>query len=162
MDIEYKPFPQKSELYAYLCENLRAIARETRDETAILANASALLAMELRDVNWAGFYLLKNGRLVLGPFQGKPAVAEIAIGQGVCGTAAETKRVQRVENVHRCCNHIACDLATNSEIVVPILRADGSLCGVIDIDSPVLSRFDAEDEAGLLSAAEILAGVFGR
>lgn len=157
MDIEYKAFGTKGEQYAYIHAQLKRIIAETGDETAILANASALLMLELPEINWAGFYLHKNGRLILGPFQGKPAVAEIACGSGVCGTAAVTREVQRVENVHRCCNHIACDLATNSEIVVPILLPDGTLYGVIDIDSPTLSRFDAEDEAGLIKAAEIVA-----
>lgn len=157
MDVIYRSFETKSGLYGYVLEQLRHIAEETCDETAILANAAALLMLELPEVNWAGFYLHKDGRLVLGPFQGKPAVAEIALGQGVCGTAAETRATQRVENVHRCCNHIACDLATNSEIVVPILRGDGTLYGVIDIDSPVLSRFDAEDEEGLAQVAALLA-----
>ena len=106
-------------------------------------------------MNWSGFYLLKNGRLVLGPFQGKPAVAEIAIGAGVCGTAAQTRKTQIVEDVHTCCNHIACDFSTNSEIVVPIF-ADGELYGVIDIDSPVNARFDSEDAQGLETAANIL------
>lgn len=157
MDVVYKSFETKGELYGYILEQLRRITEETRDRTAILANAAALLMMELPEVNWAGFYLYKDGKLVLGPFQGKPAVAEIALGQGVCGTAAEARVTQRVENVHRCCNHIACDLATNSEIVVPVLLADGALYGVIDIDSPVLSRFDAEDEAGLTQVAGLLA-----
>ena len=156
MDIAYRAFDKKSDLYAYIHEQLQRIAEETSDPVAILANASALFMMELPEVNWAGFYLYQDGKLVLGPFQGKPAVAIIAIGSGVCGTAAETLAIQRVENVHSCCNHIACDLATNAEIVVPILLPDGALYGVIDIDSPVLSRLDAEDEAGLARAAEIL------
>lgn len=157
MDIEYKTFARKSDLYAYLEEQLRRIAGETTDQTAVLANASSLLMLLLPEINWAGFYLHRNQKLILGPFQGKPAVAEIPIGEGVCGTAAQTLSVQRVENVHRCCNHIACDLATNSEIVLPILLADGSLYGVLDIDSPVLSRFDEQDEAGLERFAAILA-----
>ena len=157
MDIEYKTFARKSDLYAYLKEQLRRIAGETTDQTAILANASSLLMLLLPEINWAGFYLHRNQKLILGPFQGKPAVAEIPIGEGVCGTAAQTRTIQRVENVHRCCNHIACDLATNSEIVLPILLADGTLYGVLDIDSPVLSRFDEEDEAGLSRFAAILA-----
>ena len=155
MDIEQKTFETKPELYEYIHEQLKLICEETSDETAILANASALLMMELSEVNWAGFYLLKNGKLVLGPFQGKPAVAEIEIGAGVCGTAAQTCEMQIVEDVHTCCNHIACDFATNSEIVVPIF-AKGELCGVIDIDSPVSSRFDGEDAKGLEKAANIL------
>ena len=155
MDIEQKSFDTKPELYGYIHEQLKKICEETSDETAVLANASALFMLELSEVNWAGFYLLKDGRLVLGPFQGKPAVAEIEIGAGVCGTAAQTHETQIVENVHTCCNHIACDFATNSEIVVPIF-ANGGLYGVIDIDSPVESRFDNEDAKGLEEAAKIL------
>lgn len=161
MDIEYKKFDTKSELYAYIHEQLHRITEETADITAVLANASALFMLELQDVNWAGFYLYKNERLILGPFQGKPAVAEIAVGDGVCGTAAKTLETQLVEDVHSCCNHIACDMVTNSEIVVPILLADGRLYGVIDIDSPVLSRFDEEDKEGLQYAAEIISAFIG-
>ena len=159
MDIAYKTFPTKSELYAYVHGQVRLIAAETADLTAILANTAALLAMELEQLNWAGFYLLKDGRLILGPFQGKPAVAEIGMGNGVCGTAAVMRATQLVENVHSCCNHISCDAATNYEIVVPILLSDGSLFGVIDLDSPILSRFDAEDRVGLEKTAQILAAI---
>lgn len=162
MDIEYQSFETKRELYAYIHKNLRLIAEETADMTAVLANASALFMLELQDINWAGFYLYKNGKLILGPFQGKPAVAEIAIGNGVCGTAAETLKTQLVEDVHSCCNHIACDMATSSEIVVPILLSNGSLFGVIDIDSPLLSRFDEEDQIGLEQAAEIISTIAER
>ena len=159
MDIEYKSFTAKKELYAFICEQLRLIAEETSDLTAILANLSALLMLEISHINWAGFYLHKNEKLILGPFQGKPAVAEIAIGSGVCGTAAQTLKTQIVEDVHACCNHITCDIATNSEIVVPILLKNGSLFGVIDIDSPLPSRFDWEDEKGLEDIAAILSDV---
>ena len=162
MDIEYKTFAQKKDLYVYLEEQLLRVAGETTDQTAILANASSLLMLLLPEINWAGFYLNRGQKLILGPFQGKPAVAEIAIGEGVCGTAAQTLEIQRVENVHRCCNHIACDLATNSEIVLPILLADGSLFGVLDIDSPTLSRFDEQDETGLSRFASILADAVKR
>ena len=162
MDIEYKTFAKKSELYAYLEEQLYRIAGETDDQTAILANASSLLMLLLPEINWAGFYLHRGQKLILGPFQGKPAVAEIPVGEGVCGTAAQTLAIQRVENVHRCCNHIACDLATNSEIVLPILLAEGSLFGVLDIDSPTLSRFDEEDETGLSRFVSILADAVKR
>ena len=162
MDIEYKSFQDKSGLYAYIHEQMRRITEETDDITAVLANSSALLMLELPDINWAGFYLYKNDRLVLGPFQGKPAVAEIEVGQGVCGTAAQTLETQLVEDVHSCCNHIACDVVTNSEIVVPVLLADGILYGVIDIDSPVLSRFDAEDKKGLEDVAEIISDYYKR
>lgn len=160
MDIEYREFENKTELYAFICDQIKLIEEETSDITAILANISALFMLELKDVNWAGFYLYKNEKLILGPFQGKPAVAEIAVGSGVCGTAAETLKTQIVEDVHSCCNHITCDMATSSEIVVPILLSDGSLFGVIDIDSPIFSRFDKEDQKGLeLTAAIISAAV---
>lgn len=162
MDIAYKTFPTKQATYAYIDAQLRLIAEETNDITAILANAAALFTLMLHDLNWAGFYLYKNEKLILGPFQGKPAVAEIEMGKGVCGTAAATLQTQRVENVHSCCNHIACDMATNSEIVVPIVLSDGALYGVIDIDSPILSRFDEEDEKGFESAAKRLADVVER
>ena len=155
MDIEQKTFDTKPELYGYIHEQLKLICEETADETAVFANASSLLMLELSEVNWAGFYLLKNGKLILGPFQGKPAVAEIEIGAGVCGTAAQTRETQIVEDVHTCCNHIACDFSTNSEIVVPIF-ANRELYGVIDIDSPVNARFDNEDVKGLEAAANIL------
>ena len=155
MDIEQKTFDTKSELYSYIHEQLKLICEETSDKTAVLANASSLLMLELSEVNWAGFYLLKNNKLILGPFQGKPAVAEIEIGAGVCGTAAQTCETQIVDDVHTCCNHIACDFATNSEIVVPIFAKNG-LYGVIDIDSPVNSRFDSEDAKGFEEAANIL------
>lgn len=156
MDIEQKTFDTKPELYGYIHEQLKLICEETSDKTAVLANASALFMLELSEVNWAGFYLLKNGKLILAPFQGKPAVAEIEIGAGVCGTAAQTRETQIVEDVHTCCNHIACDFSTNSEIVVPIF-VNGELYGVIDIDSTVNARFDSEDAKGLEAAASILA-----
>lgn len=162
MDIEYKSFPDKRGLYAYIREQLHHITEETDDITAVLANTSALLTLELQDINWAGFYLYKQGRLVLGPFQGKPAVAEIEVGHGVCGTAAQTFETQLVEDVHSCCNHISCDSASKSEIVVPILLADGTLYGVIDIDSPIFSRFDAEDRKGLENIAEIISDYIKR
>lgn len=158
MDISYVSFDAKPQMYDFIHENMRLIGEETDDCTAILANISALLFLELRDVNWAGFYMMKNGKLILGPFQGKPAVAEIEIGKGVCGTAVEQRRTQLVEDVHACCNHIACDFATSSEIVVPIFVGD-TICGVIDIDSPVPARFDREDQAGLEEAARILSAI---
>ena len=159
MDIEYRAFEAKRELYAFICDQLKRIAEETADITAILANAAALFMLEMQDINWAGFYLFKNDKLILGPFQGKPAVAEIAIGSGVCGTAAKTLKTQLVEDVHSCCNHITCDMATSSEIVVPVILQNGSLFGVIDIDSPILSRFDTEDQKGLERAAEIISSI---
>ena len=122
---------------------------------ANLANASALLWEFLDDINWAGFYLIENGRLVLGPFQGKPACIEIEIGKGVCGTAVSSGQTQLVENVHEFPGHIACDSASNSEIVVP-LRKDGTIFGVLDIDSPSFGRFTEEDRIGLEEFANIL------
>ena len=157
MDLDYKEFENKTMLYAYLHEQLRLIGAETSDFGAVLANAAALLKLQLKNVNWTGFYLLKGTRLVLGPFQGKPAVAEIAVGSGVCGTAVQERRTRLVEDVHACCNHIACDLATNSEIVTPIF-VHNEVVGVIDIDSPEPARFDHEDAAGLEEFAVILAG----
>ena len=153
MDVEYREFTNKPERYTYINAQLDRILEETDDLCAGLANASALFHLLMPRLNWAGFYLMKGGALVLGPFQGKPAVARIEVGAGVCGTAAAEDAPQVVENVHTCCNHIACDSASSSEIVVPI-HADGALFGVIDIDSPALANFDAEDLEGLQKAAE--------
>ncbi|QPG07170.1 GAF domain-containing protein [Salinimonas marina] len=113
-----------------------------------MANISALLYNELAEVNWAGFYLYKEDQLVLGPFQGQPACIRIEMGKGVCGTAAAQQTTQRISDVHQFDGHIACDAASNSEIVIPIV-IDNKLLGVLDIDSPQYNRFDAEDEAGL-------------
>ena len=161
MDIEYREFETKRETYAYINENAEKIAAETDDVVAALANVSALLRMELRDTNWAGFYLMKDGILILGPFQGKPAVARIEPGSGVCGTAVAENRAQIVEDVHKCTNHIACDAASSSEIVVPIYAA-GELFGVIDIDSPSTGTFDGEDLTGLTETARILGDFLGK
>ena len=155
-DIKYKEFTDKSQLYSYIRQQLYSFREESPDTVALLANAAALLKLQLNDVNWAGFYLLRKGHLVLGPFQGKPAVAEIDIGQGVCGTAVQQGTTQLVDDVHSHCNHIACDLATNSEMVVPIFIRN-EIFGVIDIDSPVTARFDAEDKQGLEQFADVLA-----
>ena len=122
---------------------------------ANLANASALLWQTLEDFNWAGFYLMEEGKLVLGPFQGKPACIEIPIGKGVCGTAAAEKKTQLVKDVHTFPGHIACDCASNSEIVVPIL-AGGEVKAVLDIDSPSFSRFTAADREGLEAFVRVL------
>jgi GAF domain-containing protein len=128
---------------------------------ANLANASALLFEELEDLNWAGFYLMEEGRLVLGPLQGKPACIEIPVGRGVCGTAVQEGRTQLVPDVHLFPGHIACDSASNSEIVVP-LRIDGEIVGVLDIDSPWPGRFTEEDQTGLEAVAEIIAQMLTR
>lgn len=125
-----------------------------------LSNASALIWQELDDINWAGFYFMEAGRLVLGPFQGKVACVEIKLGRGVCGTAAETDSTQLVENVHEFPGHIACDCASNSEIVVPLHNPDGTLFGVLDIDSPSLSRFTEEDKKGLEETARVIEAAF--
>ena len=120
-----------------------------------LANASALLNEKLEDINWVGFYTIKNGRLVLGPFQGKVACTIIPIGKGVCGTAARTDSTQLVPDVHKFPGHIACDSASNSEIVIPMHR-NGEVFGVLDIDSPLFNRFTEEDRKGLEEFARIL------
>ncbi|HKU16737.1 MAG TPA: GAF domain-containing protein [Steroidobacteraceae bacterium] len=138
----------KPALYASIAAQLRALVEGEPDLIANLANAAALLFHALPELNWAGFYLLKNGELVVGPFQGRPACVRIALGKGVCGTAAERRATVVVANVHEFSGHIACDSASNSEIVVPLLRGD-ELIGVLDIDSPKFGRFDAEDQAGL-------------
>jgi GAF domain-containing protein len=126
-----------------------------RDWIANLANTAALLAHELADLNWVGFYLLKHGELVLGPFHGKPACVRIAVGKGVCGTAAQRRASVVVPNVHEFPGHIACDAASNSEIVVPLLY-DRGLFGVLDLDSPRFERFDADDQRGLEAIAHIV------
>jgi len=123
-----------------------------------MANAAALIWESLPDLNWAGFYRNLSGELVLGPFQGRPACIRIPFGKGVCGTAAATRRVQRVEDVNAFPGHIACDSASASELVVPIVR-DGELIAVLDLDSPSKGRFDAEDEAGCVPLAEVLSRV---
>lgn len=143
--------------YDALEQALKALIQGVPYETANLANASALLWQVLPDINWAGFYKLRGDRLVLGPFQGKPACIVISLGRGVCGKAAEERKTQRVANVHEFPGHIACDGASNSEIVIPLFR-DGALWGVLDIDSPCLSRFSAEDQQGLERFASALSG----
>lgn len=134
--------------YILLSEQLKALTEHVPYEITNLANASALLYQTLPDLNWAGFYLFLDDALVLGPFQGKTACTRIAMGKGVCGTAALTGQPQLVPNVHEFPGHIACDSASNSEIVIPIHKA-GKLYGVLDIDSPVLNRFSKEDQLGL-------------
>lgn len=142
--------------YSELCESLRALIGGVPHRTANLANASALIFNTLDDLNWAGFYLMEDGRLVLNAFQGKPACIEIAVGRGVCGTAVAERRTQLVPDVHAFPGHIACDGASNSEIVIPLFGSDGEVVGVLDIDSPVLSRFDEEDKVGLEEFAKII------
>ncbi|WP_144462928.1 GAF domain-containing protein [Siminovitchia fortis] len=135
----------KQEDYQLLLKQLKALLDGETDETALLANASALLNQFLDEVNWVGFYVWKNNELVLGPFQGLPACTRIAYGKGVCGTALKERKTQRVADVHQFPGHIACDAASNSEIVVPIV-VNGNIYGVLDIDSPIKDRFDETDQ----------------
>ena len=134
--------------YESLVLQLKSLAEADADYVPFLSNASALLYDAMPNLNWAGFYLIKNGRLVLGPFQGKVACIHIPLGKGVCGTAVSENRTVRVANVHEFAGHIACDSASNSELVIPI-RKDGIPVGVLDLDSPLLSRFTEKDQAGL-------------
>lgn len=141
--------------YHTLCSQLENLVSGVPYLTANLANAAALLWQTLENINWAGFYLVQDEGLVLGPFQGKPACIEIPIGRGVCGTAAAQKRTERVADVHTFAGHIACDAASCSEIVVPIFRG-GAVAAVLDIDSPIPDRFSLRDQVGLERFAAIL------
>jgi L-methionine (R)-S-oxide reductase len=145
----------KRELYAEMTEQLAGLIAGERDFIANLANASSLLFYTLPDLNWAGFYLMKDGELVVGPFQGRTACVRIALGKGVCGTAAALREAVIVPNVHEFPGHIACDSASNSEIVIPMIRG-GELLGVLDVDSPNLARFDEEDREGLEHFVNVL------
>ena len=144
--------------YKILSEQLKALAEDEPNFIPVLSNSSALINENLDDLNWAGFYLMDNGSLLLGPFQGKVACIRIALGKGVCGTAAEMDETLVVPNVHEFPGHIACDCASNSEIVVPIHK-DGKVIGVLDIDSPSLNRFNEEDKAGLEEFVKTLEAV---
>ena len=139
---------KKSEQYKLMNVQLQALICDVPYRIANMANAAALLYNTLEDINWAGFYLMEKGMLVLGPFQGKTACIEICVGKGVCGTAVERDEIMLVEDVHLFPGHIACDSASNSEIVLPI-HVNGEIVGVLDIDSPKLARFDEEDKEGL-------------
>jgi L-methionine (R)-S-oxide reductase len=145
----------KPSLYGALNRELEALLAGESDQIANMANAAALLYHALPEVNWAGFYFLKGNVLVVGPFQGQPACVRIPVGRGVCGTAAEQRRTIIVPNVHEFPGHIACDSASNAEIVVPLIT-NGALLGVLDIDSPVVGRFDEEDRVGLEIFAQLL------
>ena len=145
-------------LYRDLASALEGLVTGEPDSIANMANASALIFETLPDVNWIGFYRNVGGELVLGPFQGRPACIRMSFDEGVCGAAAKSRQVQRVEDVHAFPGHIACDSASNSEIVVPLIR-DGQLLGVLDIDSPKTGRFTEEDEAGCVRLGEILSQV---
>lgn len=143
------------QLYSRLQQQAQALVSGEHDLIANMANISALLFNNLEAVNWAGFYLYKEDQLVLGPFQGQPACIRIPMGKGVCGTAAQARTTQMIEDVHQFDGHIACDVASNSEIVVPLIVND-TLIGVLDIDSPEFSRFTEQDKAGLEAIAAIL------
>ena len=138
----------KQAMYELMNQQLEGLLKATPYRISGLANASALLWGTLENINWAGFYLMEEGKLILGPFQGKVACTEIGIGRGVCGTAVEKDEVLVVEDVHEFAGHIACDSAFNSEIVLPIHK-NGEVVGVLDIDSPLPARFDAEDKEGV-------------
>ena len=148
----------KATLYRDLSQALEARIGDETDAVANMANAAGLIWESLPDINWAGFYRNVGGELVLGPFQGRPACIRMSFDQGVCGAAARTQQVQRVEDVHAFPGHIACDSASNSEIVLPLVR-DGEVLGVLDIDSPKHGRFDEQDEAGLRPIAEFLSRI---
>lgn len=147
----------KPAFYRDLTDTALALTEGETDSIANMANVAALLWQALPDINWAGFYRLVGDELVLAPFQGKPACIRIKLGKGVCGTAAATRTVQRVEDVHAFPGHIACDPASASEIVLPLMVGE-RVIGVLDIDSPVTARFDAEDEAGLSLFVDRIAG----
>ena len=150
----------KADLYRDLHAALDALTAGEADAVANMANAAALVWQYLPDLNWAGFYRLVDGELVLGPFQGKPACIRIALGSGVCGTAAAARATQRVDDVHAFPGHIACDAASRSELVLPIVDGE-RLIGVLDLDSPVPARFDAADQAGCEALAALLATRLG-
>ncbi len=145
----------KAAAYSELHRNLSALFADERNGLANAANMAACLFQSLPDVNWAGFYFLQEGDLVLGPFQGKVACVRIAMGRGVCGTAAQRRETVVVPDVQEFPGHIACDAASRSEIVVPLVK-EGRLLGVLDLDSPLVERFDQEDSAGLNAAVELL------
>ncbi len=147
----------KSEQYLQLAALARALVEGERDRIANAANLSALVYHTLPELNWVGFYFYDGRELVVGPFQGLPACVRIALDRGVCGAAARTRETQRVADVHDVPDHIACDAASRSELVVPLVR-DGALIGVFDIDSPVPGRFDVEDQVGLEAIAAIFLG----
>lgn len=142
--------------YSKLCTELFSLTDGIPHKISNLANASALLWISLENINWVGFYLIEDNKLILGPFQGKPACIEIPMGKGVCGTAAKEDRTVLVPDVHKFPGHIACDSASNSEIVIPLYDNNKNLLGVLDIDSPLFDRFTKEDKKGLEKFAEIL------
>ena len=146
--------------YALMIKQVEELAKDNLWDITLYANISALLFESLTDINWAGFYLMRDGELQLGPFQGKPACMRIPVGKGVCGTAVMEKSIQRVADVHAFPGHIACDSASASEIVLPISH-DGQIIGVLDIDSPVTDRFSADDEEGLRGIVSVIEEYLG-
>jgi L-methionine (R)-S-oxide reductase len=156
-DSMIQPLQIRSGDESNLLEQARALLSGQHDLIANAANLSALLFYGLQQINWVGFYFLKGGELVVGPFQGKPACVTIPLGQGVCGTAAKSRQIQRVADVHAFDGHIACDIESRSELVIPLLSGD-RLLGVLDLDSPVLDRFRAKDERLLAAIADLLVG----
>lgn len=155
-DFAPDPATSKSVLYRELSDAAAAITDGEPDGVANMANVAALIWQFLPDLNWAGFYRMVDDQLVLGPFCGKPACIRIPLGQGVCGTAAQSGKTQVIADVHAFPGHIACDAASRSELVVPVIR-DGAVIAVIDLDSPTLARFEAEDAAGIEALAQLIA-----
>lgn len=156
MSYERGIYPEDiNEFYDYLKLQVMGLTEDVPHFIANMSNISALLNDALEDINWVGFYFMKDGQLVLGPFQGKPACIEIEVGRGVCGTAVEKDEVQLVYDVHQFPGHIACDGASNSEIVIP-MHAKGQIVGVLDIDSPLIGRFTEEDQNGLTAIVQMI------
>ena len=148
--------------YSLISKEIEALTSDVSDLIANLSNVSALLNTELTDINWVGFYLLKDDKLILGPFQGKPACVTISLGKGVCGTAVSTDSLQLVKDVHTFPGNIACDSASTSEIVLPLHDKSGKVVAVLDIDSPTLGRFSEADGEGILLLQPILEDIFSR
>ena len=148
--------------YSLISKEIEALTSDVTDLTANLSNVSALLNMELSDINWVGFYLLKDNELILGPFQGKPACVTIPVGKGVCGTAVSTDSTILVKDVHKFPGHIACDSASNSEIVMPLHDKSGKVVAVLDIDSPNKGRFTEADKEGILLLGPVLEKLFNQ
>jgi len=155
VQVEYPK--EKKAFYEMLIEEVKTYTKEETDLVAVLANTSSVLQIALEHINWVGFYLVGGTELVLGPFQGKPAVSRIGYALGVCGSAWANKKTQLVGNVHCFVGHIACDCNSNSEIVVPVLNEEGVVLAVLDIDSPMMERFDEVDQIGLEALAAYLA-----
>ncbi|MEM1132190.1 MAG: GAF domain-containing protein [Pseudomonadota bacterium] len=157
-DFAPAPHATKAQIYDDLLSAARALTHDEPDGIANMANVASLIWQFLPNLNWAGFYRVVEDELVLGPFVGKPACIRIAIGQGVCGTAVSEAKAQRVDDVHAFPGHIACDAESRSELVLPVIM-NGKVVAVIDLDSPLPARFDAEDEAGMMKLAELMGTV---